>query len=109
MVSLSAVPLIESLPSVPLRVAMSDHPDVWRHHGCGALYGCHELRIGAACAICVVIELSGGRVVDHAIVGIVARRCASGRIEPRIACTEPAGAAQSGERGGVEAQAVPIV
>src|SRR4051812_38174851 len=75
----------------------SDYPDVGRHDRCGALYGCHELGIGAAGAIRVVIQLSGTRVVNNAVVGIVAAGGACRRIEARITGGKVSGAAERGE------------
>src|SRR4051794_484427 len=105
--SLSAPPVIVSLASVPLNVAMSDHPDVWRYDGCRALYGCHDLRIGAPGAICVVIKRASRRVVDDAVVRIMsAGRSRAGK-EPCIAGRKVARPAERAEGGRVQAQRVP--
>src|SRR3954471_17567412 len=109
MLSGSPPPLMLSLPSVPKKVAMSDHPDVWRNDGSRALNGCHELRVRAARTVCVVVELSSGRVVDDAIVCIVACGAARSGEDPGVARREAPIGTQCGERIVVEAQAVPVV
>src|SRR5205085_2945683 len=106
--SASAPPISVSLPSVPLNVAMSDHPDVRGSDRGRALYGCHELRIRAASAVRVVIELSARCVVDDAIVRIVAAIRARACKESGIAGREMPRPAERAECARIEAQGVPI-
>src|SRR4051812_23394485 len=108
MTSLSVPPVIVSLPTVPLNVATSDHPDVGRRDGRRPLDGCHELRIRAARAVRVVVDLPACGVVDDAVVRIVSAGCPGCRKKPRIARAEVPVGPERGECSVVEAQRVPI-
>src|SRR5438128_2163580 len=91
-----------------ITLAKSDHPDVGCVDGSSALHGGHELRVRSAGAIGVVVQVSGGRVVDEAIVGIVSCSRACRRIEASIACREMSRTADAGKRGTIEAQRIPV-
>src|SRR3954452_3722632 len=68
---------------------------------------CDELSAARTIAVTVVVELSGGGVVDDAIVGIVSGRRTRGRIEATIAGSEASGRSDVGENCCVELDIVP--
>src|SRR4051812_9274541 len=106
--SLSAPPMMVSLPFVPLKVAMSDHPDVGGGDGGAALHGCDQLRVGAALAVGVVVQLPGRGVEDHAIVRVMPTACAGCGIEARIARGKVSWSTERGERAGVKAHGITV-
>src|SRR5204863_92653 len=59
-------------------------------------------------AVGVIEELAGARVVNDAIVGIVAAGRTLCGIEARVAAGESAGRADAGEAGSVEPDTVPV-
>src|SRR5437763_1099540 len=85
----------------------SYHPDVLRRDCRRTLDGGDELSLGAALTVGVVVELTGARVVDQPIVGIVPRARPGCGIEATIAGAELAGGAEPAEGAAIEAQHVP--
>ena len=90
------------------RTRRAEDVEVARDEARRALQCGDELRDARAIAVGVVIELAGARVVDDAIIRIVAAARAGGGIEARVAHDEAAGAADGGERGHVELDAIPV-
>src|SRR2546423_8706364 len=85
----------------------SDHPDVASDERCAGRQRGNELRIHAALAVGIVVELAGRGVVDDAVVAVVAAARARCSVEAAIARGELAGAPDRAERRAIEAQHVP--